>query len=379
METTGEAKDGQETEAPTGNDGTQTLDRGAAVPEDFDWRYYLSAYPDLQRNGVVGESDARLHYAMNGHRERRNVRDPRTGVDEPPGRIVDREGGSEVETETEAEGEGTRTLSRFVPWFMCLNGSSPRYEAMALTALASSVGMRGVDRYCIYDGGNEEFVAAARGLGCEVIRHRSSLYDEMERVFSPAMLSIGSGAYLRLDIPAILKRLNKRYSHYLYTDVDVMLVSDPFPALSCNRTSKFAASSEFRCGPGETYFNSGSMWCNVDFMTRTYEGLRAYAIAGKFNFVAFDQGALNEFYRGCGHQFLDTWFNWKPYWGIGPKARILHFHGPKPDHVARYLGGEEPILDYSFMYHPGTKDSYVHYLRIWRGFASSIGVRLAEA
>ena len=29
---------------------------------------------------------------------------------------------------------------------------------------------------------------------------------------------------------------------------------------------------------------------------------------------------------------VHTWahFNWKPYWGNGSYARLIHFHGPKP-------------------------------------------------
>ena len=36
-------------------------------------------------------------------------------------------------------------------------------------------------------------------------------------------------------------------------------------------------------------------------------------------------------------------FNWKPYWGFNPLAKIVHFHGPKPaDYLARLVAPNAP-------------------------------------
>jgi hypothetical protein len=50
------------------------------------------------------------------------------------------------------------------------------------------------------------------------------------------------------------------------------------------------------------------------------------------------QGAYNSFYRGKFE--VRTWplFNFKPYWGFSPEAKLNHFHGPKPaDYLAHAL------------------------------------------
>ena len=44
----------------------------------------------------------------------------------------------------------------------------------------------------------------------------------------------------------------------------------------------------------------------------------------------FDQGYLFEV-SARQYEKLPIEFNWKPYWGYNPDARILHFHGIKPD------------------------------------------------
>ena len=43
----------------------------------------------------------------------------------------------------------------------------------------------------------------------------------------------------------------------------------------------------------------------------------------------YDQGYLNQF---CFHDMtpLPLEYNWKPYWGYNPDAKIIHFHGMKP-------------------------------------------------
>ena len=44
-----------------------------------------------------------------------------------------------------------------------------------------------------------------------------------------------------------------------------------------------------------------------------------------------DQGAYNEFYSGKFVVHRWPLFNWKPYWGFNARAKLVHFHGPKPD------------------------------------------------
>jgi hypothetical protein len=54
---------------------------------------------------------------------------------------------------------------------------------------------------------------------------------------------------------------------------------------------------------------------------------------------SWDEAAYRWFYRDSNGPLWDRLrpeLNWKPYWGEGVEAKIIHFHGPKPyqyDHI----------------------------------------------
>ena len=76
----------------------------------------------------------------------------------------------------------------------------------------------------------------------------------------------------------------------------------------------------------------------------------------------FDQGYLNEL---CfkDMELLPIEYNWKPYWGINDKAKLIHFHGMKPSSNLNEAGF---ITDNSFFRivfdaNPGGYAGYVYY------------------
>ena len=84
------------------------------------------------------------------------------------------------------------------------------------------------------------------------------------------------------------------------------------------------------------------MMMNLNTMRRDYEGLMARSREMLGGDTPYDQLALNDFYAGCWDHLPLEW-NWKPYWGHNPDAKIVHFHGPKFQ-VMRYLLGEGPKM-----------------------------------
>ena len=46
-----------------------------------------------------------------------------------------------------------------------------------------------------------------------------------------------------------------------------------------------------------------------------------------------DQGAWNSFYANGEHEKLIPEYDWKPWWRINQKTRIVHFSGTKPQDV----------------------------------------------
>merc|ERR1712014_250638 len=84
--------------------------------------------------------------------------------------------------------------------------------------------------------------------------------------------------------------------------------------------------------------NAGVMLLNVDAMRRSQQEFLDWTFSeanikkGLFfeEYGPLDQGAYNAFYQGRFDVHLSPTFNWKPYWGFSSRAKVVHFHGPKP-------------------------------------------------
>jgi hypothetical protein len=136
-----------------------------------------------------------------------------------------------------------------------------------------------------------------------------------------------STAFLGHWLRSIICLLESTDSFVLYTDCDVVFLSDPM--LSGVHPSCFACAPEFR-QENWNYVNTGVMVINVPALRADFDRFMAFALdmmeqrGPSFK----DQIAYNEFYRGAWDR-LETRFNWKPYWGPADDVAILHYHGPK--------------------------------------------------
>jgi hypothetical protein len=136
-------------------------------------------------------------------------------------------------------------------------------------------------------------------------------------------------------------RLDDEY--VLYTDVDVMFVSDVADYLPRVRPTYFAVAPE---GVLSDYveMNTGVMVMNLPRLRECDERFRELIVLNLETFCTqtWDQAAYRQLFRNeQGEPLwdrLDPRFNWKPYWGLRPDVRILHFHGPKP-YQDSLLGG----------------------------------------
>jgi hypothetical protein len=140
------------------------------------------------------------------------------------------------------------------------------------------------------------------------------------------------GAYLRLEIGDI--ELDDKY--VLYTDTDVMFC--PLEAIESIRPWILAMAPEtdrrWRRNP-----NTGVMVINVPRFRRWVDRIYDLARRDPSKMLAHDQTAILQVLR-WRWQRLPTVFNWKPYWGYSDKARIVHWHGPKPAHAEMMLAGD---------------------------------------
>lgn len=168
---------------------------------------------------------------------------------------------------------------------------------------------------------------------------------------------------MRLDIPFV----ETQEDLVLYTDIDVYFNKNI--SLSDLPEPKYlAAAPEFTKSPKEmTYFNAGVLLLNVKNTRKQCEKIFLDLQNGKPNKSGlFDQGFLNQY---CFKEMnlLPIEYNWKPYWGINPKAKIIHYHGMKPGGCFSNSGFcmDEKTLMYIANLYPESTYGLLYYTQLY--------------
>lgn len=195
-----------------------------------------------------------------------------------------------------------------------------------------------LDLYALYDGSiTSRCHELLRKYNVNVIYHKFSHEEYLPKVYPLSYMQkkLGkvvsykkiAGTFMRLDIPFI----EKEDDYVLYSDIDVIFNSDitldelPHPRY-------LAAAPEFEKDITKIDgFNAGILLINVQNMKEKISQIFDLLQRGKRNTTGiFDQGFLNQF---CfkDMDLLPVEYNWKPYWGINKEAKIIHFHGMKPN------------------------------------------------
>ncbi|MDP7039759.1 MAG: glycosyltransferase, partial [Myxococcota bacterium] len=151
-------------------------------------------------------------------------------------------------------------------------------------------------------------------------------------------VSIGRGALLRMHIPEILGQEGIKDEKFIYTDCDVLFLQNVEPL--DNMWPKVLAACPEHDPLDWSYFNSGVLLMQRQALEETYEQFCAFFRERYNTSWAFDQDAYNIFYQK-DWQKLPQEYNWKPYWGHNPQARIVHFHGLKPTRLAQVQAGKQ--------------------------------------
>jgi hypothetical protein len=225
-------------------------------------------------------------------------------------------------------------------WYFAFNHNAVgSYERMIRVAVLSNRRCAGLAAHCVYCGPDVPLLDWLEENGVTVIRHEGSLRPTILRTpavghFHPA---VAEGAYLRLDIPL----LEATDEFVLYTDLDVLFLGDPGDWGDPPRF--FSCAPEFWTDDW-SYCNTGVMIMNVPALRAEHEKLIAFAADNLLTHMernqgVFDQKTMNLYFGGRWDR-LPLGLNWKPYWGVNPEARILHFHGPKPPNMERIFKGD---------------------------------------
>ena len=250
-------------------------------------------------------------------------------------------------------------------WFLALNQEAfraERYADMLKVAVHTALKNTSLVPHLLYDGRESLLTTWLRARGVRIIPCRSFAYDGLASLSrerrDPNILSIGAGAFLRVDLPSIARQNGIRDEFILYTDVDVMFTTDVCAFLGTLKPQYFAAAPETdQNNPAR--MNSGVMVMNVDGLMNVDSDFKRFIASHLHELIDqnWDQGAYRRFFGRsnilttvCGTRWdaLPPEFNWKPYWGRNAGAAIIHFHGPKP-HDRELLRSGTPADDAKWM------------------------------
>lgn len=272
-------------------------------------------------------------------------------------------------------------------WYFCLSQATidhPVYnwKEMALVAVRSCKKHTQLEPNLIYSGTEDDFTRMMRKEGVNVIFHQSVLFNDIYKRFSdPAidnsqfnylpgedLVGIGSGVFLRLDIPLLC---DDKFA--LYTDVDVIF-NHPIPEDEkiFNAIKHFMAAPEFDIKDFDK-FNSGVLVMNVEQMRGVYYTMLQYARKYiEYSCHDWDQGMLRSLFGANERSFLSPLFNWKPYWGYNEKAAIVHFHQIKPKAASNRLTPQGTAIEFFpseiEKRYQDNKLSYEQYLELYHSY-----------
>lgn len=232
-----------------------------------------------------------------------------------------------------------------IKWFSAINQESldsyKTYIEYYTKAVISSIqNSPCLEPYLILDGVEDEYIKNLKEkYGVTVLHHRLTFYNELKEYYKGD--TIASGAYLRCDLPIVLRNNNIDDNYVLYTDNDVLFYSDVSDLLLL-KPQYFSISSEFTKDYRD--INSGVMWINTKKMIEEYDDFVDFIVRNFKHFKVYDQDAIKIYFEGKT-DILDYHYNYKPYWGETDKEiKILHFHGPKPSHYEMCKKGEYPLM-----------------------------------
>nr|WP_321985002.1 HAD-IIIC family phosphatase [uncultured Lichenicoccus sp.] len=245
-------------------------------------------------------------------------------------------------------------------------------------AVASSRRHTDLRPHLLYDGDEDEFTAEMRAVGVTVLLHRLDFHaalqaaQQQQKPEWPDYMQTAAGAFMRLDIGL----LETEEEFVLYTDCDVMFEADV--GIGHLRPENFAAAPQFRTDGYFDDMNCGVMVINVARLRRDRAALIEFMCENFARVAGYDQELLRLYYNQRWDPLSPT-YNWKPYWGANPHARIVHFHGPKPAASLRLLSEpdyrlHDPVFQTWRHWFAVDRSGYEHYVGRWSSYLAQAAI-----
>jgi lipopolysaccharide biosynthesis glycosyltransferase len=258
--------------------------------------------------------------------------------------------------------------SQRLKWYFALSQATAyNYHRHIQVAVRSALNNTSLVPHFIYDGTEDFLTRWLRQRDVKVILHRVPFYDRFKSI-NNYNVDMAAGAFLRTQIPLI----DGSDDIILYTDCDVMFLKQPICDLGSIRY--FAAAPEFDQTNYSAFgMNTGVLFMNLERLRAIQTQFTEFLISNLETFTAFDQGAYRIVFDGLWER-LDLKANWKPYWGNNRRAEIIHFHGPKYEHIKSLLLGHRIGWKHDCLFEANA-DAYLYYTKIFETYLTD---RLVE-
>jgi lipopolysaccharide biosynthesis glycosyltransferase len=263
-------------------------------------------------------------------------------------------------------------------WFFALNeygNEFENYSKMLKVAVHTAQKFTSLEPHFLYDGQENDLTRWLRNRNATIVNCRSFLYEKLRELAeiknNPHIFTIGTGAFLRTEIPRLALENGFQDEFVLYTDLDVMFLTDIAGELEKFAPKYFSVAPEISISDYRS-MNSGVMLMNVKNLQAKDVEFRKFMVRKIETLIAdaWDQTAYKLFYNSRFFGFkwdkLPPEFNWKPYWGDYSNARIIHFHGPKPFQKEQLLQEVPPEAFKSLM--PLLEGKYFELMDVWEKF-----------
>ena len=211
------------------------------------------------------------------------------------------------------------------------------YVEMLKACLESARRNTTLDLYCLYDGKEgDSLYNLLMEYNVNVKIATIPFYNELSKIYTKDYMLEKFGQIITEGSmrSRFLRMMISQYEddeYFLYCDTDIIFLKDitldDFPCLP----KEAGVCPEFERSNDYNYFNAGVMLINTDIAKSKYNDFMDMINNGiKAEIECCDQGYLNELYKKQ-YDKLPLEYNWKPYWGINENAKIIHFHGVKPN------------------------------------------------
>ncbi|KAL4447483.1 hypothetical protein ABPG75_004702 [Micractinium tetrahymenae] len=242
-----------------------------------------------------------------------------------------------------------------MPWVFTYNDWSvgTEYELMVKAAVRSAIYVARMKPFCMYSGSTTSPIYSwfvdqgvtiithtpswKEAFSKEVERNRQKNTKEHSHLYATDGRMVGT--FQRIDIP-ILREFDQ-YHYVLFTDCDVFF-RQQMKLVDWGTPLPIAAGMGYEMDDMFPY-NAGIMLMNIPYLRKTNADFISWILKQKNGlyfdgYGPLDQGAINQYYeKEIKGRPMSKDFNAKPYQEFRNGARIVHLHGPKPNHYLDWL------------------------------------------